>query len=113
MAPSTATNDLIDGEGGDDTIHGGAGDDEITTGDGADDIVIRKGMGQDPVTDFTDGLHQGDVRALNLQTFGDLQAKYTFVAHQNAVFFDFGDGDTLMLDGVTIGQLAHGDFVWF
>ena len=108
-----AGNDLIDGEGGNDTIHGGAGNDEITTGDGADDIVIRKGMGQDLVTDFTDGQDQVDVRALNLQNFGDLQSKYTVVAHQNAVFFDFGDGDTLMLDGVSLPQLAYGDFVWF
>ena len=31
----------------------------------------------------------------------------------DSVFFDFGDGDTLMLDGVSLAQLAYGDFVWF
>ena len=70
-------------------------------------------MGQDLVTDFTDGQDQVDVRALNLQNFGDLQSKYTVIEHQNAVFFDFGDGDTLMLDGVALADLAYGDFVWF
>ena len=108
-----AGNDTLRGDGGDDTLHGGAGDDLLTGGDGADDFVIRKGMGHDLVTDFTDGVDQVDVRMLNLQNFGDLQSKYTVVAHQNAVFFDFGDGDTLMLDGVTLPQLAYGDFVWF
>ncbi len=118
--------DLLDGRGGDDSLFGGSSNDKLYGGDGADwltggtgkdllvggvgqdSFVFARGDGKDSIQDFQDnqdtlvfggGLWDGVATA---QEFVDRFAKDTGAD----VMLDFGDGQKLLLAGVSnIGQL--------
>lgn len=95
--------DALAGNGGADHLNGNSGADRLTGGTGADTFQFATGSGADVVTDFTMG--QGDRLALAESLWGggltDQQviARYAEVTARG-VLFDFGDGDTLLLQGV-------------
>ena len=95
--------DVLRGSDGNDRLNGNAGADQLSGGKGADVFLFVNGSGADVVTDFSMG--QGDRLALAEALWeGELTdrqviARYAEVT-ANGVLFDFGDGDTLLLQGV-------------
>ena len=96
-----AGNDTLDGRGGSDILNGGFGDDQLTGGSGADFFVFNDGA--DAITDFESGVDTirisdrdfaiGFIDAAHVMTFAS-------VIGDDAVF-DFGNGDTLTLSGIS------------
>ena len=114
----SAYNDVLNGGAGNDTLNGGAGDDvlngqdgndwlsgdrgsdTITGGTGADTFHGFSGIGLDIITDFTSS--QGDKIQLDAGT--------TFHATQvgGDLVIDLGNGDEMVLRGVTLASLPTG-----
>jgi hypothetical protein len=99
---------------GNDTLDGGLGDDTLWGGIGDDQFVYFDGDGADWIGDFTAGLGLGDTIALHVSTgfldFGSL----SFTDLGDDVRVDLGDGDEIVLAGVSsTGLLAEDDFVFF
>ena len=97
-----AGQDTLRGQAGKDWLDGGSGRDELDGGAGSDTFVFRNHMGRDIVRDFEDDrdtlrLDDGlwDGRDL---TRGQVVSRFSEIQHGD-VFFDFGDGDRLVLDG--------------
>ena len=99
-----ALNNQITGGAGDDTLSGQGGDDRLTGGAGADRFVFT--TGHDLITDFTDGIDQILLRALDGVTN---QAEALAHATQigSDVVFDFGLAGSLTLRNVTLVALTH------
>ncbi|HEX5498688.1 MAG TPA: calcium-binding protein, partial [Thermomicrobiales bacterium] len=97
-------NDVLDGLGGNDTLVGDAGSDTFVyaPGDGADRIVdfTAAGAGHDRVdlTGFT-----------KIRSLDDVLADASQVSADTVL--NFGNGDTLTLQGVTKTSLAEDDFL--
>jgi serralysin len=98
-------NDTLNGGGGSDMLIGGAGKDRLTGGDGADVFVFVPGDGKDTVKDFSvaskDVLQLDDALWAD-QSFGKSKIISKFATVQaDGVLFDFGDGHTILLSGLT------------
>ncbi len=96
---------VFDGRGGNDTYTGGLGDDVF---------VFRLNEGADTITDFVAG---GAADAVQLAGFGagfDSFAEVIAAATQVGAdtIIDFGAGQTLTLQNVTLGALNAGDFIF-
>lgn len=95
-------NDTLYGGGDSDELHGGSGNDVLKGGDGSDQFIFRQGWDQDAITDFSlvddvlvfvqDDLWQGNLSEQ------DVVNTYASVVSGDVVF-DFGNGDTLSLNG--------------
>jgi Ca2+-binding RTX toxin-like protein len=105
-------NDRLLGGKGSDKLNGGKGDDKMTGEGGKDTFVFSKG--QDVVTDF-DALNNREKIDLSgvAAITGIKNLKNTFLkdVDGNAVIDD-GNGNTLTLNGVDIGDLNKGDFIF-
>ncbi len=111
-------NDTLDGLGDNDTLYGGAGNDTLTGDVGNDTFVFERfgASNADRILDFQAGAGVTDV--INLQgfgtafnTFGEVIAASVNDGFGN-VIIDFGSGNTLRLDGVTVAQLVADDFTF-
>ncbi|WP_425102291.1 M10 family metallopeptidase [Tropicibacter sp. S64] len=100
--------DRIYGDAHNDTIWGGWGNDTLTGGTGADSFVFGASFDADVVTDFN--MAEGDVlkfrSALWSGTHGALTeaqviAEFAHIDAMGNVYFDFGNGNTVTLTGVT------------
>lgn len=95
-------NDVISGGIGNDRIEGGQDDDTLSGGDGADSFVFISDIGADEITDFVSGI---DRLQLSASLVGNRTAEEvisTFASVQgNDVFFNFSDGQSITLTGVT------------
>ncbi len=117
-------NDVIEGGIDSDTIAGGAGDDTLSgfqpdgltnssPNDGADTFIYTAGA--DLIYDFGDGYNGGlrdwlDFRQFNgVHNFAELMAVAT--DDGSDTFFNFGDGNSLLLRDVTLDQLQQSDTV--
>jgi Ca2+-binding RTX toxin-like protein len=99
----------------DNVFDAGAGNDTITGGLGADTFVFRLAEGSDTITDFAAGAASGD--AVLLANFGaafDSFAEVIAAAAQVGAdtIINFGGGQTLTLQNVTLGNLNAGDFLF-
>jgi len=101
--------DTLDGGKGADTLDGGRGRDTLTGGKHADTFVYREDGSADRITDF----RPGDDRLLLDPGLwkGTLSPREVVDRHATTggggITLDFGDGDSLWLDGVTsFGALA-------
>jgi Ca2+-binding RTX toxin-like protein len=105
-------NDTISAGGGSDRLDGGGGDDSLTGGTAADIFVYASGGGADIVTDFSHG--QGDridvTDVLGIFSLADIQSRATQQGANTVI--DFGNGDTLTLQNVTLAALVAGDFIF-
>ena len=93
-------NDVLDGGAGNDTLFGGRGDDLFITGNGADTIL-----------DFTVGEDRIDLTFLGEVT--DTFAEIMLGATQEGLntLLDYGNGNTVLLNNVTLSELTEADFV--
>ncbi len=105
-------NENLSGNVGDDIINGGGGNDFLTGGAGADRFIHAAGGGADFVQDFNRG--QGDridvIGVTGIYGLADIQSRATQVGANTVI--DFGSGDTITLQNITIGSLVASDFVF-
>ena len=108
--------DVINGDAGNDTVSGGTGNDTLFGGAGNDTFVFAPGFGVDTIKDLGDGI-AGNIDLLDFSAFGlgsvlgIIQLSHGEGA--NSVF-DFGNGDTLVVENTaagTISNLTANDFV--
>lgn len=99
--------DYIDGGNGADRITGGEGNDYLLGGNGNDIFVFRDGMDIDRIGDFTYGEDRLFINTSLLNGETDAAAviaRYATVSGTD-IIIDFGDGDMIILEGVT--NLSH------
>jgi Ca2+-binding RTX toxin-like protein len=100
-----AGDDLIKGGAGNDTIDGGAGDDTMYGGEG-DDLFVFSG-GADVVMDFSDGdilQIAGTLDGVSLESAADI-ADYAMDLNGQGTLIDFGQGDSILLKGVSADEV--------
>lgn len=105
-----AGNDTVFGGAGNDTIYASAGIDIVTGGEGADVFVFA--AGNDTITDFSiaeDRINFTFVAAIT--DFADLMATHISDSVDGALI-EVGNGDTLLLTGVSIAALSDTDFIF-
>ena len=108
-------NDIIQGLGGADQLIGDRGNDTITGGAGNDTFLYFNGDGADTITDFTAGAGTDDlIRLFGLGTAFDTFAEVISASSDNGTdtTIDFGDGNSILLQGITVGDLHQDDFVF-
>lgn len=114
-----ALNNRLIGNAGDNYLLGGAGDDvldgrggaDMLFGqDGADLFVMGRGRGADGIGDFTPGVDRISLAGLGIAGFDGLSARMSAV--DGGVSIDLGQGDSLLLYGVSLAQLTASDFLF-
>uniref|UniRef100_UPI0015F926CD beta strand repeat-containing protein n=1 Tax=Aureimonas sp. ME7 TaxID=2744252 RepID=UPI0015F926CD len=95
-------NNLLFGGGGNDTLNGGFGNDTLYGGTGSDVFVFEANSGHDIIADFSKS--QGDRLDFNGQT-------YTVHDVNGSAIFTLSGGGTVILTGVTSGNLGTEIFV--
>ena len=110
-------NDLIDTGDGDDQLSGGAGNDVLIGGSGADTFYFADGDGNDNIEDFHATYWEKDKIELDvdgINNFGDViaHASETDSGWYTSTVLDFGNDDTLTLEGIWISQLTADDFIF-
>jgi Ca2+-binding RTX toxin-like protein len=115
--------DLIDGASGNDTLGGGAGFDTLIGGTGndvlagnfnADQFVFADGHGNDTITDFdaVNTFEKIDLSAVSaIVNLFDLLSNHATQVGGNVVI-DTGGGNSITLNGVSLGDLDNSDFVF-
>jgi Ca2+-binding RTX toxin-like protein len=110
--------DVITGSIGNNRLQGWEGDDLLTGNGGNDFFVFADGDGNDKIIDFAgNGSLAGDTIDLTGVTTGvidytDLVTNHVLSNTASGVVFDFGGGDTLTLQGVTLANLHSSDFLF-
>ncbi len=115
MLNGNQNNDALFGGAGNDTLDGGFDNDTVTGGAGDDVFIMKAGMDQDVITDFS-ALSAGgadadkiDVSALGIVDFASLSIADNGLGE---AVIDFGSGDGVTLAGVSTSSLAAGDFIF-
>lgn len=117
----TKFKDLLFGKGGDDRIfgngaadkiNGGNGNDKMTGDAGADRFVFGNGSGRDIITDFSVGDDILQIKSgVNGSTITDgASALANAVQKGDDVVIKLGDGNTIKLKNVNLGDLTADDF---
>jgi len=99
--------DTLEGGAGDDILTGGAGDDTLTGGAGADTFVQNfSEQGTDTITDFDPSQD-----TIDLQGFGGVEnvSRLSVTEVDGGTVISAGEGNTLLLEGVTPDQLGVGN----
>lgn len=110
--------DILDGWSGHNILIGGPGNDTILTGfafseTGSNTIIHAPGDGADHILGFWP--HEADV--IDISAHGITSAEVLDLAQQvegggpSGVLIDFGNGDTLFLQGSTLGVLTGRNFI--
>ena len=104
---SKASNWLLGGAGND-ILDGGAGNDVLFGEAGADTFVFAQGSGADVIGDFAVGTDRIDLSAYGLTWQTILNSM-----HENGgtTAIDLGNGDMIVLNGVTSATLSESDFI--
>lgn len=106
-------NDTVYSGYGDDTLNGGAGSDLLYGGTGADVFVFGKysSNNSDIIGDFAVG--QDNIRITDfsgITSFASIQPLMTTSGGNTVI--DFGAGNTLTLQGVSVASLTANDFIF-
>lgn len=108
---------LLNGYGGNDTINGGQGNDTMIGGEGSDTFVFdlayfADGVSHDRITDFRVGIDRIEIRGVGVDSMSDLtisqQWGFTMVSFED----NFGNVDTIALNGVVASQLNSESFLF-
>jgi len=105
-------NDRLLGGGGRDVLDGGGGNDRMTGSGGADTFVF--GRGRDTVTDFNASNSAEDIDLRNsaeITDYNDLMANHASSV-SGGVLIDDLNGNTMLLEGVSLGNLGADDFLF-
>ncbi len=118
-----AGNDILNGDTGNDWLEGGAGRDSLRGAAGADSFVFTPGTGglswgaagADRILDFTDNV---DTLVLDTDLWGGARrsiAQILAMGHVNGshLVFDFGHGNSLIIDGLPRLSALADDLVAF
>ena len=106
LAGGQGKDTLVGGEG-DDILSGGRGDDTLTGGAGADTFAQSFGeTGVDTITDFNPSED-----TINLKGFGGIEnvSRLSVTEVDGGTVISAGEGNTLLLEGVTPDQLGVGN----
>ncbi|WP_447763016.1 calcium-binding protein [Sphingopyxis panaciterrae] len=95
-----AGNDILNGKGGNDVLFGEAG---------GDFFAFQRGTGGDVIGDFLSGTDKINVSAFGFASFEALQASFSQAGTDGAIVL--GNGDFIVLQGVTMSLLTAGDFI--
>ena len=96
--------DRLFGGNGDDKLDGGRGNDLMVGGKGADTFVFGRRAGDDTIKDFHDGIDQLSFDRIGTWTVSRLLGKASQI--DDDVLFQFGNGDSLMVENVTLEMLS-------
>ncbi len=99
-----AGNDILFGGRGNDFLYGGAGNDILRGGTGSDTFVFGAGgIGNDTIDDFDLVQDQLTIDSSYASSMAELAALASNV--NGALVIDFGNGDTITLEGLSTGDL--------
>jgi len=98
LTGSVGANWLLGGAG-DDTLNGKGGNDVLFGEAGADTFTFERGTGADVIGDFAIGIDKIRLLGLGFSTFAQVQAAMSVAGSNSAI--DFGQGDFVVLNGVT------------
>ena len=99
-------NDTLDGGSGSDRLDGGGGSDVLTGGTGTDEFVFQETSGYDRITDFDASIEKMDFSAT---TYSYTDVSVSSVS--GGVLVNVG-AVSVMLDGISVGQIDAGDFIF-
>lgn len=100
--------DTVKGDAGNDRLDGGAGVDTYDGGLGADVLVFGVDGAAERVKSFEDGIDLMDVSAFGLTTIAGLGMTQVGLN----VLIDFGGGDVIRIDNITVAQVTDADFIF-
>ena len=106
--------DILVGGGGRDRLIGGSGTDVLTGSGGVDVFVFSAAAQEDRVTDFEVGIDRIYVDQsywTGISSTADFVAAYASVTAEGVVF-DFGNGDILVLEGLTSTAGLEADLIY-
>lgn len=98
------------GMGGIDTLYGVGGQDILFGGGGTDYFAFARGYGKDTVHDFQDDIDKIYL-STDLGIFSGSQALAFASNSKGNVVFNFGSGDVLVVEDVTLNQITTFDIV--
>lgn len=96
-------NDRMIGADGNDRFRGDAGKDTLKGGAGDDVFIFTKHGDQDRIKDFQNDIDTIEIRGLGIGNFA--QARDLATQKGDDVFFEFGDGDRLIVEDTRIAAL--------
>jgi len=99
-------NDSLSGGEGADTLDGGSGDDSLAGGSDADTFTFASAHGNDVITDFNVDEDVLDLTGTGIVNFKDIDAEETSFGGIEGVLLPTGDGHTIFVQGVTVGEIA-------
>jgi Ca2+-binding RTX toxin-like protein len=95
---------------GNDTLNGWAGNDVLFGEGGADTFVFTRGTGGDVIGDFQAGVDKIRLEGLGFANYAALQPRIFEVGGNTGI--NLGQGDFIVLNGVTNAQLSATDFLF-
>jgi Ca2+-binding RTX toxin-like protein len=95
---------------GTDTLNGKAGNDVLFGEGGADTFVFERGTGGDVIGDFAPGTDKISLIGLGFANYAALQPNIFQVGGNTGI--NLGQGDFIVLNGVTNAQLSAADFLF-
>nr|WP_310523070.1 calcium-binding protein [Polymorphobacter sp.] len=104
-----AISNYLLGGAGNDTLNGKAGNDVLFGESGADTFIFERGTGGDVIGDFQAGVDKISLTGLGFTSYAQLQANFVEVAGTTAI--NLGQGDFIVLNGVTNAALTAADFI--
>ena len=102
-------NDTILGDQGDDMIDGGAGNDRLFGGNNSDMFIFATDYDFDRILDFQTNRDDVDLTDFGLADYKTLEG--IMMESAGNVVIDFGGGDILQINNITIAQLDSDNFI--
>ncbi|MGV2122177.1 hypothetical protein ACQZ4R_03625 [Agrobacterium vitis] len=98
---------VLSGGASDDVLDGGTGNDALYGGEGSDVFVFNTSYGNDVVFDFQASSDTIDLTGMGFATVSDAAAYASEI--EDGVLFNFGNGDTLAVHGLSYASLTSSD----
>ncbi|MBF2717579.1 calcium-binding protein [Agrobacterium vitis] len=102
-----SADNVLTGGIGDDVLDGSTGNDALYGGEGSDVFVFNSSYGNDVVFDFQASSDTIDLTGMGFATVSDAAAYASEI--EDGVLFNFGNGDTLTVHGLSYASLNGSD----